>query len=64
MAPSTDSFIFFKCIRLLWVYFRRFSEAHKSGVGGDGKNGVWGHVWLTPTRQATWTGAFVFLKNK
>lgn len=36
----------------------------KYGVGGGGKNGVWGHVCLTPARPATWTGGFVLLKSK
>ena len=64
MAPSTDYFIFSKYNGHLWVYVHRFSEAHKYGVGGGGKNGVWGHVWLTPARPATWTGGFVLLKSK
>lgn len=64
MATSTDDFIFLKHNRHLLVSFHRFSEPLKSGVGGGVKNGVWGHVWLTPAGKATCTGARVFLKSK
>lgn len=63
MAQSTDWFIFSKYVIHLSVSFHRFSEPLKSGVGGGVKNGVWGHVWFTQARQATWTGEVVFLKN-